>query len=243
MQPKGGAGKSFTSVHLIQFLREKGRTVMALDLDSSNNTLEQFRGLDATALDIQLEDNKHRVDSRKFDAILENIIAEDVSDVVMDVGASVNGPFSAHIVEIDFFSMAGDLGLAPIIHVPVSGGQGLLDNLTGLRALHDLAGNNDAKFVIWANRFFGDLELNGIPLEKSNLLKSMKDSILGIVRIPRWTSETVNADVETMMKNKVTYDEIQASDDFKIFTKSRLKKVKAEFFANIEAAGFLDTRP
>lgn len=242
MQPKGGAGKSFSSVHLIQFLREKGRSVMALDLDSSNNTLEQFKGLEAVALDIQIDDNKHRVDPLKFDAILENIVEADASDVVMDVGASVSGPFSAHIEEIDFFAMAEELELYPILHVPVSGGQGLLDNLTGLRSLHGLVGDN-AKFVIWANRFFGDLEMNGIPLDKSNLVKSMKGSILGIVNIPRWKSETVHADVETMMRSKLTYDEMMESEEFGVFTKSRLKKVKAEFFANIEASGFLDATP
>lgn len=241
MQPKGGAGKSFASVHLIQFLREKGRSVLALDLDSSNNTLEQFKALDASALDIQLDDNKHRVDSRKFDAILENIVEAKVTDVVMDVGASVNGPFSAHCEEIDFFSMAEELGLSPIIHVPIAGGQGLLDNLTGLRSLHDLVGDH-AKFVIWANRFFGDLEMNEVPLEKSKLVKSMQDSIIGIVNIPRWNSETVHGDVETMMRSKLTYDEIQESDEFKIFSKSRLKKVKADFFASIEAAGFLEVK-
>lgn len=239
MQPKGGAGKSFVAVHLVQFLRENGKSVLALDLDSSNNTLNQFEALDASALDIQQEDNKHRVDARKFDLILERIIEADVTDIVMDIGASIYNPFSAHILEVDFFTMTEDLGLEPIIHVPISGGQGLLDNMGGLQSVATLAGDN-AKFVIWTNRFFGDLELNGIPLEKGNLFKSMKNSILGIVRIPRWSSDTVQADVETMMRNKLTYDEIQASDDYKIFTKSRLKKVKAEFFANIEAAGFLE---
>ena len=62
MQPKGGAGKSFSCVHLIQFLREKGRSVHALDLDSSNNTLMQFRALEAVPLNIALDDNKMRVD-------------------------------------------------------------------------------------------------------------------------------------------------------------------------------------
>jgi len=242
MQPKGGAGKSFVAVHLVQFLRESGKTVLPLDLDSSNNTLSQFEALKASALDIQLEDNEHRVDARKFDEHLETIINSKATDVVMDIGASIYNPFSAHIVEIEFFTMLKDSGIEAIIHVPISGGQGLLDNMGGLQSVSALAGEN-GKFVIWTNRFFGDLELNGVPFEKGNLFKSLKTSILGIVKIPRWSSDTVQFDVETMMKSKLTYDEVLTSDKFKIFTKSRLKKVKAEFFANIAAAGFLDTTP
>lgn len=54
MQPKGGAGKSFSAVHLIQYLASQGEAVDSYDLDSANNTLSQFKALGAQPADILL---------------------------------------------------------------------------------------------------------------------------------------------------------------------------------------------
>jgi cellulose biosynthesis protein BcsQ len=235
MQPKGGAGKSFTALHLIQFLRNNSLQVQAFDLDIANNTLEQFKQLDAIAVDISNSSLPSKIDPLKFDPFLEQIISSSASDIVIDIGASIISEFSIHLNSVDFYNLSKELELHVIIHTPISGGQAFLDSLGGLKTLFDYT-QNDAKYVIWANPYFGLLERNGKSLEEMQVIKSMTKSIAGFVYIPNWDSEVVQHDVMRMLSLKLTYEEIAGSDEFNIFSKSRLKRVKDDFFSRIESA-------
>ena len=153
MQPKGGAGKSFAAVHLIQSLSSDGDSVEAYDLDSANNTLSQFTALNAHPVDIRHDDNPRRVDLRKFDTLLEQISQSKMDHVVVDIGASIIDDFLNHCDELKFFDMVEDLGIGgTIIHAPISGGQGFLDNLGGLKTVYDYIGGA-VQYVVWADRF------------------------------------------------------------------------------------------
>lgn len=232
MQPKGGAGKSFSAVHLIQYLEDQGREVDAYDLDSANNTLSQFEALKADPVDVASDANDRKIDERKFDLLLESFTNSKGSDIVVDIGASIVQPFNNHLADLDFFAMAADLNLELIVHVPVSGGQGLIDNMQGLAAVYRFIEDN-AQYVIWANPYFGELDSSGIKLEDSKLVKSMKKNILGIVTIPEWDSDPIKDDVKKMMTAKLTYKEIETSNDFPLFSKARLKRIKERFFSRI----------
>jgi len=232
MQPKGGAGKSFSAVHLIQHLTEQGREVEAYDLDSANNTLSQFEALGAKPVDVASDANDRKIDERKFDLLLESFTESKATDIVVDIGASIVQPFNNHLADLDFFSMASDLNMELVVHVPVSGGQGLVDNMQGLAAVYRFIEDN-AQYVIWANPYFGELEANGVKLENSKLVKSMKKNILGIVTIPEWDSDPVKDDVKKMMTAKLTYNEVAGSEDFPLFSKIRLNKIKENFFSRI----------
>jgi len=237
IQPKGGAGKSFTALHLIQYLAQN-TAVKAFDLDSANNTLSQFKALQAVPVDIRMDDNPRKVDTRKFDTLLENIIEAKTSHVVVDIGASIIDPFLNHCHEINFFSMSDELGIEQVvIHCPISGGQGFVDNLGGLKMVYDFIGAS-AKYIIWENPFFGDLSHNGVPLEKTKIFTAIQQDILGVVKIPVWDSETKKDDVKRMVTSKLTYEEVANSDAFKVFNKARLKSIKADFFARLDAINF-----
>ena len=237
MQPKGGAGKSFTAIHLIQHLSQTA-AIKAFDLDSANNTLSQFKGLEAATVDIRSDENPRRVDTRKFDTLLETISESKTDHVVVDIGASIIDPFLNHCAELNFFEMLGELGIdRVVIHCPISGGQGFLDNLGGLKTVYDFIGSS-ASYVIWENPFFGDLTHNGIPLDETKVFKSMKKDILGVVKIPSWDSDTKRDDVKKMVMAKLTYAEVAESETFKVFSKARLKAIKEDFFGRIGAIDF-----
>lgn len=239
MQPKGGAGKTFAALHLIQFIKSKGGTVTSFDLDSANNTLSQFKALEAVTADVSHDDNPRRIDARKFDGLLGSILAAPSENVVVDIGASIVGDLVSHLDELDFFKMVDDLPIEEaLIHVPISGGQGFVDTLSGLKKMHEFIGDA-AKYVIWSNPYFGELEIDGTKLEETKLLRAISSDILGIVTIPNWDSDTKRDDVKQMVTTKLTYDEIAASDNFSIFTKSRLKKIQEDFFARLDLAGLV----
>ena len=48
---KGGVGKSFFAVNLVQFLKDKGIAHVAIDTDNENSTLKRFHA-DALCLDL-----------------------------------------------------------------------------------------------------------------------------------------------------------------------------------------------
>ena len=56
---KGGVGKSFFTVNLVQFLKDRGITHIAIDSDNENSTLKRFHP-DTQFLDL---DNRRELDS------------------------------------------------------------------------------------------------------------------------------------------------------------------------------------
>lgn len=237
IQPKGGAGKSFVAIHLIQYLRDQGQSVDAFDLDSANNTLSQFSALEAVTVDIQSEEDPQHVDHRKFDVLLESLTASKAGHLVIDIGASIVQDFINHLRDLDFFSLTEELDLKVTIHTPVSGGQGLLDNLGGLKTIHDYI-QGKSEYVIWANPYFGELSAKGITLENMKSIRAIK-TLKGIVFIPKWASDPQEGDVNKMVTLKLTYDEVQDSPEFGFFNKTRLKKVKENFYSLIEVVGLI----
>src|SRR5438046_8840939 len=55
LQGKGGVGKSLVSAILSQYLLSKGQDVLAIDADPVNHTLDEYRGLGVSELDLPKE--------------------------------------------------------------------------------------------------------------------------------------------------------------------------------------------
>jgi len=238
IQPKGGAGKSFVALHLIQYLREQGKTVTAFDLDTANNTLSQFEALNSVTVDITRDSDPRHVDHSKFDLLLEKIVETDSEHVVVDIGASIIQDFLNHVGDLDFFNMTADLGIQTVIHTPISGGQGLIDNLGGLKIVYDFV-KGPVSYVVWANPYFGEVSANELMIEDMRVVKSISE-LKGIVYIPEWKHSTPHFnDVKNMVTNKLTYAEVAESEEFGIFNKTRLKKIKEDFFAKIDIVGLV----
>jgi len=72
---KGGVGKSFFAVNLIQYLKDKSIPHVAIDTDNENSTLKRFHP-EATFLDIE--------DAKEIDSIFAVLDTADL--VVVDCG-------------------------------------------------------------------------------------------------------------------------------------------------------------
>lgn len=96
MQGKGGAGKSFITSILAQYLKKRSdKNVTCFDTDPINPTLSRYAALNPTIIHL-LEDGK--INSRHFDELMEIIEGQDGIGIV-DTGAGTFVPLMYYFSE------------------------------------------------------------------------------------------------------------------------------------------------
>lgn len=229
LQGKGGVGKSFISALLVQYLRSKELPVTAIDTDPVNATLAGYRAFGTKRLELM---EGGSLNERKFDDLVEQVIAED-TNFVIDNGAASFIPLSYYIAENDAISVIGENEKQVVIHTVITGGQAMRDTLAGFASLVEQMPGN-AELIVWLNEFFGDIEAEGKSFEEMKVYAANKARVRGIVRIARQTGSTFGEDVKLMLDNKLTFDEVAESPEFGLMAKSRLAKVKKAIFEQLE---------
>src|SRR3954451_21933350 len=73
LQGKGGVGKSLTSSILAQYLNHRGKSVKCVDTDPVNQTLTQYKGLNASHLNLLRNGS---IDARGFDSLMQRVLTE-----------------------------------------------------------------------------------------------------------------------------------------------------------------------
>lgn len=228
LQGKGGVGKSFVSALLVQYIQAQNEPVIPVDTDPVNATLAGYASFNTKRLELM---EGGSLVERNFDKLIEQIIVDD-SNFVIDNGAASFIPLSYYIAENDAVNIISNNGKQVIIHTVITGGQAMRDTLAGFASLVEQM-PEDTQIVIWLNEFFGDIEAEGKTFEEMKVYLNNKHRVLGIVRIARQTGSTFGKDVELMLDNKLTFDEIALSDDFGLMAKSRLASVKKAIFEQL----------
>lgn len=171
------------------------------------------------------------IDTRKFDGLIEKLIEQD-GVAVVDNGAATFVPLMSYIAENHVDELLKESGVRLVIHVPVMGGQTLEDCAVGLA---QTAKSIDAEIVVWLNEHNGAIRLaDGKDFIDLPVYKNNKAKIIGIVYIPRRNPDTFGKDMQTMTAANLTFAEADASPDFGIMTRQRLRTVKRELFAQLE---------
>lgn len=231
LQGKGGVGKSFVASLLVQYFRSKGAPVVAVDTDPVNTTLSGYKAYDTKQI-VLLEDD--RLIEERFDSLMELI--KDLSDthIVIDSGASTFLPLSNYLKENDAINMILSWGKQALIHTVVTGGQALEDTLSGFAALAKQM-PDEVKIVVWLNKFFGDIQVDGKSFEQMKAYQNYNHRVHAVIEIPRYTGSTFGQDIQAMLDRKLTFDEAIASPEFRLMSKSRLTKVKETIFSEIDS--------
>ncbi len=232
LQGKGGVGKSFVSAILAQYFNSVGANVKCIDTDPVNQTLMNYKALDAQHVKL-LEGSK--IDERNFDALMEQLLSED-GIFVVDNGASSFVPLSNYLIENNAIGMLAESGRDVYIHCVVTGGQALLDTLTGFNALAELTETDN--IVIWLNEYFGPIELRGKGFNEMKAYTENKDKVRGIVRIAKRNQDTFGRDIEEMASRKLTFGEVINGGDFSIMAKQRIKTVQKDLFSQLDEVSF-----
>lgn len=228
LQGKGGVGKSLIASLIAQYLHAQGTPPVCVDTDPVNATLMGYKSLDPVR--VELMDGSMLVE-RRFDGLVERIIADDV-DYVVDNGASSFLPLSNYLVENDAIRVLKEHGKDVIVHTVVTGGQALMDTLSGLNSLATQL-PTEADLVVWLNHYFGHVEADGKRFEDMKVYRQHHGRIKGIVQIPRQTSSTYGKDMEAMLDQRLTFADVAARSDFGLMAKSRLATMSRIIFEQL----------
>ncbi|WP_335903290.1 AAA family ATPase [Shewanella algae] len=232
-QGKGGVGKTTISVFLSQYLKDNSeREIICIDTDPVNSTFSAFKSLEVNQ--IKLIDENDDINSRNFDALIEMIAESRDSNFVIDVGASSFVPMANYILQNEVIDILTSLGHETIIHTIVTGGPSLLDTLNGMNQLLTTF-PDEAKFIVWLNPFFGNIESNGKTFEAMKAYIQNKDRIASIIRIPKLKPETFGKDLQEMLSKHKTFSEAipECTETGKIMVAQRLKIVSTDIFQQI----------
>lgn len=231
LQGKGGVGKSFIASILAQYFLNRSRLVKSYDTDPINQTLTSYTALNAKHIPL-LDGSK--INERNFDFLIEKIITED-GIFIVDNGASSFVPLSNYLIENNVFSLLEESGKKVYIHCVITGGQALLDTLSGFNALSKQTGVNN--IVVWLNEFFGAVESDGKFFTDMKAYKDNAQNIYGIIQINKRNQDTFGKDIELMISQKKTFEEAIKGEGFSLMARQRIKTVQKDIFGQIDKIG------
>ena len=231
LQGKGGVGKSLVASMLAQYYIEKDRQSINIDTDPVNSTFKNYKSLNV--MHIKLIDENQKLDARNFDDLVETILAED-TDFIIDNGASTFLPLANCMLDNKVPELITGSGKELVVHCIISGGQALLDTLSGLSSLIQQM-PKQAKIIIWKNEFFGEIIADGKRFEEMAIYKQNAERISDIVTIAKMTADTFAKDFAMMLDRKLTFQEAIASSEFGLMAKQRLAMIRKSIFDQIVA--------
>ena len=234
LQGKGGVGKSFISSALAQYKQSKGQTPLCIDTDPVNATFHGYKALDVRRLEIM---EGEEINPRKFDMLIE-WLAESEHDLVIDNGAATFVPLAHYLINNKIPELLHDMDLQLVIHTVVTGGQALMDTLSGFTTLvHQF--KSPALFVVWLNPFWGIVEHGGRSFENLKPYLENKDRVSAIVTIPTLKEETFGRDLSDLLQARLTFDESINNPSLTIMTRQRLKLIRQQLYTQMENAAVL----
>ena len=230
LQGKGGVGKSFVASLIAQYLRSKGHLLMCFDTDPINRTFSGYKSLNVQQIEI-MRDSK--IDDGLFDKLLNEVVSNDASFVI-DNGASSFVALSHYLNENSAYDLLADSGFVTNIHVVVTGGQALADTINGFVSIADQIPDG-ISLVVWLNEYFGKItSIEGLSFEDSTIYLDRSEKISGLVTIYKRSPDTFEADTKRMLEAKLTFDDVNGSQDFNFMQKNRLNMVKKSVFDQLD---------
>jgi CobQ/CobB/MinD/ParA nucleotide binding domain len=234
LQGKGGVGKSVIAAMVAQYKVSKGQKPLCIDTDPVNATFVGYKALGVKRLEIM---EAEEINPRSFDSLIE-MIATAKDDVIIDNGASSFVPLSHFLISNQVPALLVEMGHELVIHTVITGGQALLDTVSGFSQLATQF-PAEALFVVWLNPYWGPIEHEGKSFEQMKAYTANKARVSAIVQIPNLKKETYGRDLSEMLQDRLTFDEALALGSLTIMTRQRLKIIKGQLFDQLDSATVL----
>ncbi|MCU7833459.1 MAG: conjugal transfer protein TraL [gamma proteobacterium symbiont of Lucinoma myriamae] len=234
LQGKGGVGKSFIAAVLAQYKTKDVHIPLCIDTDPVNSTFHGYKALNVQRLEIMDGDE---INPRNFDNLFEMIAASE-NDVIIDNGASSFVPLSHYLISNEVPQLLKEMGYELVVHTVVTGGQALLDTVSGFAQLITQF-PEEVLFVVWLNPFWGAIEHEGKSFEKMKAYTSNKDRVSAIIQLPTLKEETYGRDLSELLQERQTFDDALATELLTIMTRQRLKIIKGQIFGQMNVATVL----
>lgn len=234
LQGKGGVGKSVIAAMVAQYKVSKGQKPLCIDTDPVNATFVGYKALDVKRLEIM---EAEEINPRSFDSLIE-MIATAKDDVIIDNGASSFVPLSHFLISNQVPALLVEMGHELVIHTVITGGQALLDTVSGFSQLATQF-PVEALFVVWLNPYWGPIEHEDKSFEQMKAYTTNKARVSAIIQIPNLKKETYGRDLSEMLQDRLTFDEALALGSLTIMTRQRLKIIKSQLFDQLDSATVL----
>jgi len=234
-QGKGGSGKTTTCAILAQYFEAKGFRTNCFDADPVNATFSGYKDLNVSAIDIM---NGEDIDPRRFDILIESILnlAQDEhhdTHVIIDSGASSFVPFCSYLLENQTVKLLEDQGHTVLLHTVITGGQAMLDTLSGLKSL--AIHFSETSIVVWLNSYFGEITQDGKYFEDFKVYSEVSHNIHAVISIPHRKHATFGVDIENVYLKRQTFKSALSSG-LSIIVKQRVKIFWREVMNEIDKA-------
>lgn len=227
---KGGVGKSFVSWVLAQYHISNVRNTYFADTDPSNATFSSYPGIGAKH--ISIADAESNINQGAFDELVNDIASHDGFSVI-DTGAPSFLPMMNYLSQNNTFDALQSIGHQIIVHTPLVGGPAMTETIMGIAKILE---STNADVVVWENEYFGPAEDEGKRFIDTQLYKTYRSRILGIVRIAKREEGTFGRDIKQLLTQRLMFDACD-SVDFPFAQKNRINNIRKDLFKQLDAIG------
>ena len=231
MQGKGGVGKSTCAALLTQYLQERGRSVLGVDVDPVNHTLAAYKGLPIVSIEIMENDE---VNLKRFDEVMERFLTEE-NDFVLDTGASSFIPLWNYVISNDALSVLRDAGRRVYVHTIIAGGGAMLETLGNFAAIAETL--EDGELIVWLNEYESRVEANGKKFSEMQAFQANESKVAATVLVERRNPQTFGADLRRMITDKMTFAEARNGSGYAVMEKQRLSIIWKDLSAQLDRLG------
>nr|WP_321464353.1 conjugal transfer protein TraL [uncultured Desulfobulbus sp.] len=237
LQGKGGVGKSLIASLLYQYLQQQGIAVTGVDTDPVNATFSGYKALSVQSLDIMDGDD---IDQRRFDFLMETILEQtEDSHIVIDNGASTFLPLCSYLKDNAALELLNQEGHAVLLHTVMTGGQAVVDTASGLKTL--ATSFPSASIVVWLNRYFGDIAMNGKVFEDFKVYQEHYSQFRSIIEVPARKQSTFGKDLEALLSRRETFEAAIHSNQ-PVMVRQRLKTFWGEVSREVDKAQLIEAQ-
>jgi len=211
---KGGVGKSFLAVNLIQYLKDKSIPFVACDSDNENSTLKRFYP-DAEFINL--------AQSRSLDDMFRALDRADL--VIVDCRAASTDVFLRYFAAIDIAAVLRTLDARLTLLMPVNHEADSLDQVQ--RMVEAMA--DHARFVIIRNQVHAELfTLYDQSAVRVRLLKQLAAKEITMPRMEEWLVEGLN-------RGNLTITAAAKHESFYLLDRQRLVTWQRRLYEQIES--------
>lgn len=228
LQGKGGVGKSLVSAMLAQYLQKREVPLYCADTDPVNMTFSRYPSFKVDRIQLMTEDSK--LDTRRFDQLIDKLVQHD-GNAVIDNGAASFVPLTGYLAESRMFDALQEEGKTVYLHTVLTGGQAMTDTITGLQTLAD---TQSQPIIVWENEFFGKVVHAGKRFTESDLFKESSSRIHGLVQLEDRTHNTYGVDMEILASNHLTFEQAKSSGKFSFASQHRLRQINKDIFEQLD---------
>jgi cellulose biosynthesis protein BcsQ len=212
---KGGVGKSFLAINLVQYLKDKSIPFVACDSDNENSTLKRFHP-DAEFINL--------AQSRSLDDMFRALERADL--VIVDCRAASTDVFLRYFAAIDIAAVLRTLDARLTLLMPVNHEADSLDQVQ--RVVEAMA--DHARFVIIRNQVHAELfALYDKSAVRVRLLKQLDAKEITMPRMEEWLVEGLN-------RVNLTITAAAKHEFFYLLDRQRLVTWQSRLYEQIESA-------